>query len=278
MKKTFLVCLISLAVSNLALAEERFDVNDISFNAECDSSIQKYVRLLPKCFDESKQHDLIIALHGHGSDRWQFANDTQHSGLAIRNTAIKYNMIMVCPDYRATTSWMGPKAEADVLQIIEEQKKQYKIGKVFICGGSMGGSSALTFTAIHPELIAGVVSVNGTANHLEYSNFQDAISESFGGTKKQIPLEYKKRSAEYWPESFTMPVGIAASGKDELVPPQSVLRLADVLEKMGKNVKLTYSPDRDHSTASEVTENLFDYVITKAGEKDCCTKQCTSKL
>ena len=272
MKKIFLVCLMSLAISNLAIAEDRFDVNDISFNAKCDGTIQKYIRLLPRDFDGSKPHDLVIALHGHGSDRWQFANDTQHSGMAIRNAAIKYNIIMVCPDYRAKTSWMGPKAEADVLQIIEELKKQYKIDKVFISGGSMGGSSALTFTAMHPELIDGVVSVNGTANHLEYSNFQDAISESFGGTKKQIPLEYKKRSAEYWPENFTMPVGIAASGKDELVPPQSVLRLADVLEKMGKDVKIIYTPDRDHSTAPEVTEELFDYVITKAREKKCCNK------
>ena len=73
-------------------------------------------------------------------------------------------MIMVCPDYRAKTSWMGPKAEADVLQIIAELKKQYKIDKVFVCGGSMGGSSALTFTAMHPDLVDGVVSVNGTAN------------------------------------------------------------------------------------------------------------------
>ncbi len=272
MKKMSLIFLAALLISNSVLAENRFDVEDISFNAKCDSTIQKYVRLLPKDFDPSKPHDLIIGLHGHGSGRWQFADQTKLTGLAIRNTAIKYNLIMICPDYRAKTSWMGPKAEADMLQIIEELKKQYKIGKVFISGGSMGASSALTFTAMHPELIAGVVSINGTANHLEYSNFQDAISKSFGGTKKQIPLEYKKRSAEYWPESFTMPVGVAVSGKDTIVPPQSVLRLADVLEKMKKDVKLIYSPEKGHSTGNEITEELFDYVITKAREKKSCNK------
>jgi len=271
-KKTLIVCLAILIISTLAIAEERFNVEDVSFKAKCDGTVQKYVRLLAKDFDESKAHDLVIGLHGHGSDRWQFADQTKLTGLAIRNTAIKYNLIMVCPDYRAKTSWMGPKAEADMLQIIEEVKKQYKIDKVFVSGGSMGGSSALTFTAMHPELIAGVVSINGTANHLEYSNFQDAISQSFGGTKEHIPLEYKKRSAEYWPESFTMPVGIAASGKDTLVPPQSVLRLADVLEKMGKDVKLIYSPEKGHSTGHVITEKLFDYVIPKAREKKCCNK------
>ena len=47
--------------------------------------------------------------------------------------------------------------------------------------------------------------VNGTANHLEYHNFQDAVSEGFGGTKQAIPEEYKRRSAEHWPERYTMP-------------------------------------------------------------------------
>lgn len=267
MTRTLLVCLAIWTIPDPAFAEDRFDVKDTSFRAECDGTIQRYVRLLPKEFDESQPHDLLVALHGHGSDRWQLANATQYTGLASRNTSIKHNMIMVCPDYRAKTSWMGPSAEADVLQIIEELKKQYTIDQVYICGGSMGGSSALTFTAMHPELIAGVISINGTANHLEYSQFQDAITESFGGTKRQIPEEYKKRSAEYWPERFTMPVGIAASGKDTLVPSRSVLTLADVLKAMGRDVKLIYTEDRGHFTTHQDSEKLFDFVITKAKEE-----------
>ena len=273
MKRVFLVCLACFLVSSFVYGEERFDVEDVSFKAECDGTVQKYVRLLAKNFDESKSHDLVIGLHGHGSNRWQFADQTKLTGLAIRNTAIKYNMIVVCPDYRATTSWMGPKAEADLLQIIEDMKKQYKIDKVILSGGSMGGSSTLTFAAMHPELIDGAVSINGTANHLEYTNFQAAISASFGGSKKEIPLEYKKRSAEYWPESFTMPLGVAVSGKDTIVPPDSVLRLVDILEKMGRDVKLIYSPEKGHSTGHEITEKLFDYVIGKVrgsgGAKGC---------
>ena len=71
MKKTILVCLAILAVSHLALAQERFDIKDISFNAKCDGTPQRYIRLLASDFDESKAHDLIIGLHGHGSDRWR---------------------------------------------------------------------------------------------------------------------------------------------------------------------------------------------------------------
>ncbi len=76
---------------------------------------------------------------------------------------------------------------------------------------------------------AGVAAMNGMANHLEYQGFPEAIAESFGGPKTAIPEEYKKRSAEYWPERLTMPVGLSTGGRDDVVPPESVRRLADVL-------------------------------------------------
>lgn len=236
---------------------------DVEFTAEIDGSRQRYIRMLPSGFDAGRPHHLMVALHGHGSDRWQYATSDIAEVRGARDTAAKYEMIYVCPDYRAKTSWMGPKAEADVVQIIRNLKREYKIGKVFVAGASMGGSSALTFAALHSDMVDGVVSQNGTANHLEYRNFQDAIAESFGGTKKQVPLEYKKRSAEYWPERFTMPVAFTAGGKDESVPPQSVLRLADVLQQMGREILLIYRPETGHTTSYEDTITAYEWVVRK---------------
>jgi pimeloyl-ACP methyl ester carboxylesterase len=159
---------------------------------------------------------------------------------------------------------MGPKAEADLLQILEELKRNFKIGKVILCGASMGGASVLTFAAMHPEPIDGVVSMNGTANHLEYENFQDAIRESFGGTKARIPREYKKRSAEYWPERLTMPIAITAGGKDVVVPPESVRRLAEVLRKLQPNVLMIYREPELHRTSYADAKAAIDFVIGKA--------------
>jgi len=176
-------------------------------------------------------------------------------------------MLFVSPDYRKTTSWMGPKAEADLVQIIDELKARFRIGKVILCGGSMGGSSALTFAAMHPERIDGVASMNGTANHLEYENFQDAIAESFGGTKAKIPQEYKKRSAEYWPERLTMPVGISVGGKDDVVPPGSVIRLAGILKKLQPNVLLIIRPQRDTRPITRTAKRYSNSSSAKPGSK-----------
>lgn len=242
------------------------DARDIEFRANLDGSTQRYVLLLPSGFRAGERHDVLIALHGHGSDRWQFARADRDETRAALDAAARHQLIYVSPDYRATTSWMGPAAEADLVQIIARLKRQYRTGRILLAGASMGGSAALTFAILHPDLIDGVVSMNGTANHVEYGNFQDAIAESFGGRKDQIPEEYKKRSAEYFPERLTMAVGITASGEDHSVPPHSVLRLADVLQKEGRKVLLIYRPDRGHTTGYEDASAALEWVLSRFRE------------
>jgi pimeloyl-ACP methyl ester carboxylesterase len=234
---------------------------DVSFTAKCDGSTQYYVLTYPKGFKADESHPLLIALHGHGSDRWQFVNATLGECQAARDAAAAHGMLYVSPDYRAKTSWMGPKAEADLLQILDELKTRFRIGKVIISGGSMGASSSLTFAAIHPDRVDGVVALNGTANHLEYENFQDAIRESFGGAKADIPEEYKKRSAEYWPERLKMPIAVTVGGQDTSVPPGPVMRLAAVLKKLQPNVLVIERPEGGHSTTYEDSKAAYEFVI-----------------
>lgn len=257
------LCLCAVLLSPVIVhAAELGPCVDVAFVADADGTTQRYVLRLPGSFNAAQPHDLFIALHGHGSDRWQFAtNTTYNECVAVRDFAGSRNMIFVSPDYRAATSWMGPLAEKDMVQIIEEFRADYLINRVFICGGSMGGSSALTFTAIHPTMVDGVVALNPLANHLEYENFQEYISASFGGSKQQIPHEYKKRSAEYWPEKFHVPVGISTGGQDTIVPPGSALRLADILRKTGRKVKSIYRASTGHSTSYADTIELLTFVV-----------------
>jgi len=257
-----LTCVVLLLVSaGMCMAFDGSRVKDIEFKAKCDGTVQRYIIILPEGFRASERHDLMIALHGHGSDRHQFIEDGRDECRVARDQAAANGMIYVSPDYRATTSWMGPKAEADVLQIIGDLKKQYHVERVVICGASMGGSSALTFAVLLPDKVQGVVSMNGTANHLEYENFQDAIRDSFGGTKAQIPVEYKKRSAEYWPERLKMPIAFTVGLQDDVVPPGSVIRLAGVLAKLQPNVLLVRDEQGGHSTSYDKGKLAFAYVL-----------------
>lgn len=259
---SIILLILPLTATLAATGDER--IEDVSFTAACDGTEQRYAVQWPESFDTKTPHDLMIALHGHGSDRWQFMKDPRDECRAARDVAAKHGMIYVSPDYRAKTSWMGPKAELDLQQIIAELKQKYAIRKVILCGGSMGGAASLTFAVRHPEIIDGVAAMNGTANLLEYEGFQEAIAESFGGTKLQIPLVYKERSAEYFPERLTMPLGLTAGGKDEIVPPQSAVRLTSVLKTLGREVLLLYREDGGHETNYEDACAILEFVIGKA--------------
>ncbi len=265
MQSVAFTLMVLTGVFQSAHAAEQFQPpQDISFTAASDKSVEKYVLLLPNDFTNETPHSLMIALHGHGSDRWQFATGDIGQARAARDVALKYNMIYVSPDYRARTSWMGPKAETDVLQIVEELKVTYRIDRIILVGGSMGASSSLSFAAMHPELIHGVIAFNGTANHLEYENYQDAIHASFGGTQQDIPEEYKRRSAEYWPERFTMPMAITTGGKDTAVPPESSTRLAKIVAKLNPTLLHIHRPETGHTTSYEDSLTASEYVCKHA--------------
>ena len=241
---------------------------DVAFTATYDTSEQRYVQLLPTDFDSQKQYDVVIALHGHGSDRWQYATGARDELRATRDAAANHDMIMICPDYRATTSWMNAAAEADMVQIISSLKSQYKVGKVIVTGGSMGGTGSLTFTALHPDLVDGVCSVNGLANFVGFessnSSLQPAIDVSFGGPYEQHPEQYTLRSASNRPGSFTMPMSITAGGLDTVVPPTSVLSLYGEVKNINSKTACFYRAAGGHSTNYVDNAVALEYVIRQA--------------
>jgi len=232
-----------------------------SFTASFDGTVQKYLLAAPS--DVSAPVDVLVYLHGHGSDRAQIREERGECR-AARDVAAERGMALVSPDYRAKTSWMGPAAEADVTQLLDALATRFG-GRIFFCGGSMGGTSALTYAARHPEKISGVTAFNPLANHLSYGKFQDAITASFGGTKVARPDEYRARSALYFPERFTMPLSITLGGKDSTVPPESARELAaSVASLHPENVYVDDKADRGHATDYDASVKALREMFRRA--------------
>jgi pimeloyl-ACP methyl ester carboxylesterase len=256
---------VALPFAPLRAEDDVADPIDCEFTAEFDGSAQRYVLLLPAEFDESKTADIVIALHGHGSDRWQYVRADRGECRGVRDVAARRRMIMISPDYRATTSWMGPAAEADIVQLIARLREQYRVRHVYLAGASMGGTSVLIFAALHPDLVDGVLSENGTANMVEYDRFQDAIAASYGGSRSVQPDEYRKRSPELSPDQLTMPLAFTVGGRDTIVPPDSVRRLSRRLKGGDRDdVLLIDHPDGGHATDYDDTVTAFEFVIRQA--------------
>jgi lysophospholipase L1-like esterase/pimeloyl-ACP methyl ester carboxylesterase len=275
LRNLILGCVVAISQAH-AMSQDAWTVQDVAFTARVDNSEQRYVLAIPGGRDSQRPHDLLIALHGHGSDRWQFVKDERGECRGLRELAAQHQMIFVSPDYRAKTSWMGPLAEADVLQILDDLHGRFRIRNVIIAGGSMGGTAALTFAALHPKCVDGVVSLNGTANLVDYPNFADAISESFGGSREQQPDVYRQRSAEFFPDRLKMPVAVTTGGMDSLVPPDSVLRLVQSLEGLRSPVHSIHRQNGGHSTTLEDTQAALQFVIDQLDHKSAEHKSLQS--
>ena len=249
----------SVLVAGIAVCAGAFE--ECSFTASLDGTAQKYLLAAPK--DISGQVDVLVNLHGHGSDRTQIREERGECR-AARDVAAERSMALVSPDYRAKTSWMGPAAEADMTQLLAALTARFG-GRIFLCGGSMGGTSALTYAARHPEKISGVTAFNPLANHLSYDKFQDAIAASFGGSKTERPDEYRARSALYFPEHFTMPLSITLGGKDATVPPESAREFAaSVVALHPQNVYVDDKPDRGHATDYDASVKALREMFRRA--------------
>ena len=68
--KRLVIATILFASSLLATETE-----DIAFKSTLDGTEQRYVEMLPDSFEPMDAHDVLIAFHGHGSDRWHFIRD-----------------------------------------------------------------------------------------------------------------------------------------------------------------------------------------------------------
>jgi dipeptidyl aminopeptidase/acylaminoacyl peptidase len=263
-----LVSFALLAGASTEAAERWGSPQDVEFRSERDGTIQRYVELLPEPFDAAKDAHLLIVLHGHGSDRWQYVRQDRGECRGARDVALKHGMIFLSPDYRAPDSWMGPAAEEDLVQIIREARRRHRISRVILGGGSMGGTGALIFAALHPGLVDGVVSQNGTANMLQYDRFQDSIRRWYGGTKQEQPDEYRRRSPEFATERFTMPIALTTGGMDALVPPDSVLRLAERLKESNPAMLLLHRETGGHATDYEDTVQAYEFVVQRVLKRD----------
>lgn len=67
-----------------AAAERWGSPRDVEFRSAVDGSAQRYVELLPEPFEPADEAPLLVVLHGHGSDRWQYVR--QDRGECPRRT------------------------------------------------------------------------------------------------------------------------------------------------------------------------------------------------
>jgi predicted esterase len=116
---------------------------------------------VPQSYDGSRLAPLLVALHGMGGDENSMF-DTYNNG-ALKREADRVGFVVAAPKGRDPASMYRGAAEQDVLDVIAEVRRDYKIdpNRIYLMGHSMGGYGTWSVAIAHPDLFAAIGPISG---------------------------------------------------------------------------------------------------------------------
>lgn len=164
-----------LLCAQLALAQKEVEVVEPNIKAAGGKVLEwrsaqgkPYWYRLPRDIDPKQPPDLLLMLHGTGSDhRWSFWN--------YRDERFRKRDIVVSPDGLTPGAddtfnfRQGPKDGDHIAELIIDFKHRFPIGRVYLYGHSQGAFFCYWFAGEHPELVDGIVAHAGNVLDVKHS-------------------------------------------------------------------------------------------------------------
>lgn len=228
-----------------------------SFNCTLDGSRWPYLLQAP----QAEPVAVLIYLHGHYSDENQGMTTGIYNDAfgQLRRECRQRGWAYVTAWYGGN-SWMGPVAEAGLADLIAVVRQRWPRPPIYLCGGSMGGASALIFAVRRPELLAGVAAFCPAADLESFygfaaaaanptlQNIAAAIRLHYTVEGRDLVAELAARSALRHAERLTMPVYLSHGAADGLVPVAGTRALAARLQARQQTVRYVEWPEGGHDT------------------------------
>ena len=208
-----------------------------------------------------KSHDCVVFLHGHGSNGLQIGGRADLQELL--QEFVDSDLNVVAPNLRGN-NWMNPEAVQDLNWLLTKLKAEHNFRKYILVSGSMGGTGALIFAGLHPELVDGMVIAGAATDigvYLEWcKQFYDTenIRSIIGKTieERYTADALSAHSACSLTEKLTMPIYYSHGGADEIIP---VSEARNLCERMAGKTNFHYEeiPGGDHDSPLRRTDEDF---------------------
>jgi predicted esterase len=152
----------SLEAGKDPYAGKRGDLHK-AYRSAVDNTIQPYRLFIPDSYIAAKSWPLVVALHGMGGDENSMFD--AYAG-EVKKNAERLGFLVVCPKGRDTASMYRGSAEQDVMDVLAEVRRDYKIdsSRVYLMGHSMGGYGTWSTAMDHPEVFAALGPISGGGN------------------------------------------------------------------------------------------------------------------
>lgn len=164
------------------------------------------------------------------------------------------------------TSYMSPAATRDLTDLLDDCRREYRLSKIVLLGGSGGASSAMAYACVHPERVDGVIAM-GMCDIVARLNFARtselptlkklaaAVFAAYGGTPEEVPAVYRARSVLAQADKLCMPIVLTMGEKDALIP---VVETRKVVAALKGKPRFQYReiPGGNHDSALWVDVDL----------------------
>lgn len=205
-----------------------------AYRSQVDDTLQPYRVFVPSSYDGSKPYPLVIALHGMGGDENSYfdfyKNDNGEN--TFKAEAERHGYIVACPKGREPASMYLGAAERDVMDVISEVRRAYRIDpdRIYMTGHSMGGFGTWSIAMNHPDLFAALAPVAGGGNASKMSRIAH------------------------------VPQLVVHGDDDKTVPVQNSRAMVEAAKKLNVEVRYMEIPGGDHvSVAARTFKDVFEW-------------------
>lgn len=239
----------------------------MAFFSAIDGTAQEYELFVPPAYSDRRAWPLVVTLHGYKGNAGDYFRNTfglardwengesldDHGRHGVAPTSGP--MIVIGPTGRGQ-SFYRHAGETDVLEAIADARARFRIDqrRIYITGGSMGGTGAAYLPFRHPDLFAASVALAG---YHDQRVRQDTDHEGLSEVERFLQA---RRSDVDWAENaLHLPMLLVRGTRDR--PLEWTRSLAHRLEALGYDYEHR-EPDLGHNVWTETYAEgaLFTYL------------------
>ncbi len=144
-----------------------------AYRSAVDNTLQPYRLFVPEKYDGAKATPLVVALHGMGGDENSMFD--QYSNGLLKREAERAGFLVVCPKGRGSAAMYRGDAEKDVMDVLAEVQKAYKVdpAHVYLMGHSMGAYGTWSTAMDYPDIFAALAPISGGGNPADMVKIKD---------------------------------------------------------------------------------------------------------
>lgn len=223
-----------------------------------------YISIPLDCINRKTPFKVIVYNRG-GNGSFSMLNDTDTAQICSYT-----NRVVIASNYRGSSGSTGKDEFGgadldDVIKLIDlcEDFDFADMTDLCVAGVSRGGMMSY-LSAKTEDRVKRIIAVSAPTDLIEMYNvredMKDVLTGCIGGSPKDLPEEYEKRSAVYWANEINVPVLIIHSKGDETVSYNQAEEMEKKLKEYNKNYSFISYDDSIHGLHNKDLEIIVKWL------------------